>query len=195
MPTLFRRIRALFSRERLDHELDEEMGLHLERLVTRFRDEGLDEAEARRRARIEFGPAQSLREEARDARGLRLLEELGRDVRIGVRTLVRRPGFAVSVILTLAVGIGANVAVFSVVHAVLLRPFAYPAREPDRVLLIAEQSPQGERMSVSYPPFRDWVEQLESFESLSGVVETIAPLTRIDDSVRVRISSSSSSAR
>ncbi len=186
MPTLLRRLRALLSRDRLDRELDEEMGLHLERLVTRFRDEGLDETEARRRARIEFGPAQSLREEARDARGLRLLEEVGRDVRIGVRTLRRHPGFAVSVILTLAVGIGANVAVFSVVHAVLLRPFAYPAHEPDRVLLMAERSPQGERMSVSYPTFRDWVEQLESFESLSGVVETIAPLTRIDDPVRVR---------
>ncbi|MEE8130484.1 MAG: ABC transporter permease, partial [Vicinamibacterales bacterium] len=127
----------------------------------------------------------ALREEARDARGLRVLEELCRDVRIGVRPLRRRPGFAVSVILTLAVGIGANVAVFSVVHAVLLRPFAYPAYDPDRVLLMAERSRQGVRRSVSYPTFRDWVEQLESFESLSGVLWMSSfTLTRPDGPVR-----------
>jgi hypothetical protein len=69
--------------------------------------------------------------------------------------LLRRAGFALTVILTLPVGIGANVAAFSVVHAVLIRPFAYPAHEPDRVLRMAERSPQGQEFSVSYVTFHD----------------------------------------
>ena len=109
-------------------------------------------------------------------------------MRIGLRTLLRRPAFAVSVILTLAIGIGANVAVFSVVHAVLIRPFAYPVHEPDRVLLIAEQSPQGARLGVPSPTFRDWGEQLESFESLSGFLETPNTLSgaQVDRPIRAR---------
>ncbi len=69
--------------------------------------------------------------------------------------MLRRAGFALTVILTLPVGIGANVAAFSVVHAVLIRPFAYPAHEPDRVLRMAKRSPQGQEFSVSYVTFHD----------------------------------------
>ncbi len=182
------RVRSLLRRTEADQELDEELTYHLDQSVEAHRANGLSPAEARRQARLRFGGIERTREEARDARGLRLLEELGRDVRIGVRTLLRRPGFAVSVILTLAIGIGATAAVFSVVHAVLLRPFAYPAHEPDRVLLMAERSARGNRSGVSYPTFRDWVEQLESFESLCGHVDLSFTLTgdQVADPVRVR---------
>ena len=141
MPTLFHRVRALFARDRLDRELDEEMRQHLERLVAQFRREGLDQTEARRRARIEFGAVHTLREEARDARGLRFLEELSRDLRYGVRTLCKAPGFSAAAILTLALGIGATTAIFAVVNGVILKPL--PFEDQDELVGVRLTSSSG----------------------------------------------------
>ncbi len=172
---------------RAERELSREVAAHLRVLEEDYARSGMSPDEARRAARRAFGGVDQVKERSRDVRSFVWLEDLRRDLRIGARTLLRRPGFAVSVILTLAIGIGANEAVFSVVHAVLLRPFAYPAYEPNRVLLMAERSPRGERNGVSYPTFRDWVEQLESFEALSGVQNFFTfTLTGLTDPVRVR---------
>ena len=176
----------LVQRDQLETELDRELRDHVERQVADQVRNGTTEREARRRTRLQFGGLDQIKEWCRDVRGTRWLEDLGRDVRIGGRTLLRRPGFALSVILTLAVGIGAIMAVFSVVHAVLIRPFAYPAHEPDRVLLVAERSPANARMGVAYATFRDWVDQLESFEALSGFMEYSFTLTGIDDPITAR---------
>ena len=107
MNKLLRSITALFSRPRLDQELDEEMQLHVERLTQQFREDGHTDIEARRLALVEFGAYDPLREEARDARGLRVLDELVRDVKYGMRMLLKRPVF--TVIAGLYCGLGLRV--------------------------------------------------------------------------------------
>ncbi len=103
---LWRRLQVLVFRGRLDEELDEELQLHLEIETAKLRADGLAPGEARRRALAEFGGVTGIREEARDARGLRPLEDLGRDLRLGLRALLRRPVYASVVLLTLGVGVG-----------------------------------------------------------------------------------------
>ncbi len=167
----YHRLSNVFRGDRLWRDVDQELAFHIQERIDELRDSGLSATDAERQARRQFGNLPLKVEETIDMDVWRWLEDLRSDLRIGARTLLRRPGFALTVILTLAVGIGANVAVFSVVHAVLIRPFAYPAHEPDRVLRMAERSPQGQESSVSYVTFHDWVEQLESFETLSGVMQ------------------------
>ena len=152
------------------------MRQHLERLVAQFRREGLDQTEARRRARIEFGAVYSLREEARDARGLRLLEELGRDVRIGARMLRKAPGFAALAILTLALGIGATTSIFSVVNGVLLKPLPFE-NQGELVSVVTRTSTfDGGRLSpdqyVIYQDENRVFEDIGVFTYSSGVTVT-----------------------
>src|SRR5262245_65146589 len=130
---ILRRIRMLVGRTRFASELDEEMRLHRDlrqdRLQTR-----LGEDEARMAAARRFGNPLRIREESTDVWGWRWLEHLVQDVRFGTRTLMRSPGFALTAIATLALGIGANAAVFSVVNGVILRPL--PFADPDRLVRI-----------------------------------------------------------
>ena len=169
MPTLLRRVRALVLGSRLDRELDEEMRLHLEQLITRLRAEGLDDTEARRRALIEFGSLQHFREEARDARGLGLLEDLGRDVRLGLRTLLRRPGFVTVVVLTVGVGVGGSSAIFGAVDGILLTPLPYP--EADRLVAVWQHDLRGgmDRQEVAPANFLDWRERGNALERLTAM--------------------------
>lgn len=169
MPTLLARLTALLFRSRSDRELDEEMRLHLDLLVARLRADGLDDREARRRARIEFGPITSLREEARDACGVRAFEELVRDVRFGFRTLIGRPGFLTVVLLTLGVGVGGSAAIFGAVNSILLKPLPYP--DADRVMAIWQHDRRSgdQRQEVAPANFLDWRERSRPFEPLSAM--------------------------
>ena len=115
------------------------------------------------------------------------MSEIWHDLRAAARTLASRPTFAAVAILTVALGIGANTAIFSVLYEVLLRPVPYPAVEPDRVLLFSERSPRGFDMSVSYPTYRDWREQLESFETIAGYRDESATLLGRTEPIRIAV--------
>jgi len=148
------RVRALFSRTSVEREMDEELRFHLDRQIEAYRKAGLDEPEARRRLRLEFGGLDHVKEDLRDARGTRWLDDLLRDVRHALRTFRQLPGFAAMALVILALGIGATTVMFTVINSVLLRPLAYP--EPDRlVTLHGFTEALGELWAASYPDFID----------------------------------------
>ncbi len=126
--------RRLFSRSRLETELDAELRDHVERMAADLEAAGASRAEARRRALASLGGLDPVKEYCRDARGTRWLEDTLQDVKYAVRSLSRAPGFAAAAVLSLALGIGANTAIFSLVNSLLLR--ATPVHEPGRLMRI-----------------------------------------------------------
>lgn len=178
MIKFLRRLRMLIVRPRLDRELDEEIEQHVEHMVEQLRRSGYDEAEARRQALAEFGKVHRVRESARDARGLRALEELVRDVRYGVRMLRKRPGFTCVALLSLAIGIGANTTIFSAVNAFILKELPY--ENPDELVDIHLQLPDLLFTAVSYPDFDDLREATTGvFTGLIGSEITVAKIDEV----------------
>ena len=133
------RLRALFRPKSMEAELDEELRGHLAHHVEKYVQSGLAVEEARRRARLEFGGLEQVKEECRDARGVNLLETTLQDVRYGMRILARSPGFTAVAVTTLALGIGANTLIFSVVNAAVLHPL--PFRDAGRLVTEWATSP------------------------------------------------------
>jgi putative ABC transport system permease protein len=158
-------IRSLVRRRTVESELNEELLFHLERQIAENVKSGMTPGDARRSALIEFGGVESMKEECREARKASWIHDFAQDVRYAGRVLRKSPGFAAIAILTLALGIGANSAIFSVVNATLLKPL--PFRHPEKVVALW----QTESAPGSYPltgeDYLDWKAQNHTFESLS----------------------------
>jgi hypothetical protein len=134
--TISHRIRSLFRKDAVEQELDQELRFHVERQIAENIAAGIPAEEARRAAMREFGGVEKVKEECRDERRVNRLETLAADLRFGLRTLRKSPGFAVLSVLTLALGIGANTAVFSMVNALLLHPYKF--HDLDRLVRVWE---------------------------------------------------------
>ena len=160
--------RNLFAKENVDRELTEEIRAHLDLLTEVKLNEGLTPEEARRAALIELGGVEQVKESVREIRHGRLLEDVWQDARYAVRSLRKNPGFTVVAVLTLALGIGANTAIFSVINAVLLRPLPY--EDPQRLVVLTETISE-RPIGVSYPNFVDWRNQNTVFANVAAVRE------------------------
>jgi predicted permease len=147
----------LLRRRKMEEELERELRFHLDEHAAELIAGGLDPAEARRQARIALGGPEKVKEECRDARGTRWLEDLWRDFRYALRTLRQRPGFAAVILFTLALGTGATTVMFTVINGVLLKPLPYP--EPNRLVTLQEQTDWstqwGNLWAFTYPNFLD----------------------------------------
>ena len=160
-------LRALTRRDRVERELDWEIDDWLEALIEEKVASGLSAEEARRAARLEFGGRDHVKEQVRDVWPVAWLDHLLQDVRFGQRTLRRSPGFTTVVVLTLALVIGLNSAVFSVFDAVLLRPVSYP--NSDRLVWLTTVGTfAGNGEFVILPDFLDWRDQASSFEGMTA---------------------------
>lgn len=158
-------LKSLFRRRELDQDLDEEIRSHLDLITDQKIAEGLTPEKARRAARIELGGVEQVKEKVRDARTGAWLETLLQDLRFGLRMLRKNPGFTIIAVVTLALGIGANTAIFSVVNVVLFRPLPIP--DSDRVVALHDHLPAANlpRVGVSAPQFRDYSAYTNVFES------------------------------
>ena len=162
------RARGIRRRE-LEREFDDEVRFHLEAVAEDYESRGLSPEEARRAARRDFGIASTVKEDLRAARGIHLVEAFVQDIRHGVRQLLRNPGFAAAALLTIALGIGATTAVFTVVYNVVLKPLPYP--EPEQLVSLWSTAPAMNlpRAFVGAANYRDWAARNRSFESLALV--------------------------
>src|SRR6202789_901227 len=159
---LLSRCSAFFRGRQLDVDLDEELRAHIELAIEEHRAHGMTEQQARIAALRAFGGVTQVSESYRVQRGLPWLEETVRDIRFAFRKLLHSPGFALTAILPLAVGIGANVVVFSVLNGIMLRPLNVP--QPNNLVQIACEGTRGD--SQSYPDYRDYQDRNQSFTGM-----------------------------
>src|SRR6266852_2538998 len=164
-----KRILNWFRLRRLEGDLDRELQYHIDRRVTDLIHSGLSEPEARRRAALELGGATQVREEVRDIWLTRWLRDLAYDLRFSARSFLRSPSFTATAVLSLALGIGATTALYSLIDQVVLR--ALPVRQPERLVLIDWKGDQvangfGSWNLMSYPICRDLQLQDRCFEDV-----------------------------
>ncbi len=169
---MWQRALALFQRDRLERELKAELQFHVDCAIEENLRRGMSNEDARRAALLSFGGVEQVKEQYRDVSRWRWLEALGRDVRYGVRSLRCAPGFTLVAVLTLALGIGATTAIFTVVYAVLLRPLPYA--EPEHIVAVGSFNAAGtgdeSKPSFNAPAdFLDWRRQSQSFAALAAI--------------------------
>jgi putative ABC transport system permease protein len=164
------RLRALFRRNSVERELDDELQFHLERQKNKYIASGISPTEAARRVRLDFGTTEAIKEQCRDAWGIRALDEMRRNVRYAGRALAKRPGFTAVAVVTLGLGIGANGAVFSALNAVVLRPLPFP--DAHQLLSIDQYEPGAAqpwgRSFVAPPRLEDWQRMSGAFQGITG---------------------------
>jgi predicted permease len=148
------RLRALFARTAVERELDDELRFHIEREAQKYERQGMRHEAALRRARLEFGGVEQTKEVSRDMRGTARLESIVRDLRYAIRSLESRPAFTLTVVATLALGIGANTAIFTLVDALVLRPL--PVAHPEQLVIVSDPAAVNSNENGS-PPQTDHV--------------------------------------
>lgn len=179
--------RTLTAGRRLDRDLDDELASFVDELTERHVAAGSSPDAARRAARIELGGSEQVKERVRDVRVGRLVDETLRDVAYAWRGLRRAPAFTVAALATLALGVGANAAIFSVAHALLIQPL--PFRDPDRLVFVwADQAAEGyPRAPLSGPELQDLDDRASRFDGFGGIWATTAALTGDGDPEQLRI--------
>ena len=188
IPRLTSLWRNLFHKDRVEQEFTEEIQAYLDLLTETKIRQGLTPREARRNALIELGGVEQVQEKVREIRMGQFIETAWRDVRFGVRALVHSPIFSVVTVLSLALGIGANTAIFSVVNGLLLRPLPYP--EPEQIVHVWHTPPQQsfpglDRFSVSPANYVDWKAQSSAFEQMAVYTYTGLSLSTSNDPLPV----------
>jgi predicted permease len=178
-------LRSLFRKERSERELDEELGAYLEMSRQEKVRRGMSGEAAARAVRLENGSLAGARETVRAAGWESRVESFWRDLRIAARSLRKSPGFTTVAVITLALGIGASTAIFSVVDAVLLRPLPYP--DPERIVRVWELSPDGHRMNFADPNFNDFRAQNETFTALAEYAVTQASVSAGGEPLRLNV--------
>src|SRR5260370_32022409 len=159
----------MWFRKTVEACLDTELRYHFERLVRESIASGMEPGEAQRCARLEFGGVEQIKEDCRDVHG-RWLEDFGKDLLYTARTLRRSPGFLAVSVLSLALGIGANTAIFSLINAVMLR--SLPVKDPERLVQITRVMPDGKPLSVSYPLFQYLRDNMKSISGAAVQMES-----------------------
>ena len=175
----------LFRRRRMEEQLEKELRFHVEQHAADLIAQGVPAAEARRKARLAIGGPEQVKEECRDARGTRWLEDFLQDLRHALRAIRLQPGFAVIALLTIALGIGATTVMFTVINGVLLKPLAYP--EPDRLLALREQTEFatrfGNQWAFAYLNFLDCRREVHSLEMGAGGTPEACSSSRVRQSM------------
>ncbi|MBO0862240.1 MAG: ABC transporter permease, partial [Chloracidobacterium sp.] len=174
-------LRALLRRTQAERELDDELRYHIEQQTEQNIRLGMNPEEARIAASKAFGGVEQAKERSRDTRGVRLIEDLWQDMRFGARMLAKSPSFTAVGVLTLALGIGANTALFSIVNALLLRPLPLP--QPEQLVQVWEFDRQSsnQRFTVALPNLADWREQSQSFAQIAVYLPTSFSIAGGDD--------------
>ena len=184
MRRLLSLLRNIFRKNTVEEALDEEVRQSVEILAEEKAREGLTPPEARRQAIIELGGTEQVKERVRQVRAGAMLEQLFQDIRFSLRVMLKNPGFTLVASLTLALGIGANTAIFSVIDTVLLKPLPYP--DPERLVKLYQRIESGETESISPADFLDIRSQARSFERIAAFRELSFNLTGQERPERVR---------
>jgi hypothetical protein len=177
----------LWRRNKLERDLGRELQFHIEERISALKSNGLSEEEARRQVRQEFGGIEQVKEECRDTRGTRWIENLYRDIRLALRSLSRTPGFSLLAIAVLTLGIGATTAMFSITRTVLLKPLAY--RDPGRLVTIMFRVPQFSKTLSTIPVnaqhYELWRDHNRTLEEISVIRPDSHILSGRGESVQV----------
>ena len=177
------RVRSLFHKPQVESELGKEMRFHLEQQTAENIAGGMNSEEARLAALRSIGGVTQILEECRDMRRTNYLEECLRDLRYAARTLLANPGFSIVIVLTMALSLGANTAIFSVIDGVLLRSLPYP--QPDRLVRLFLSVPEYPKFPINPFDFHDYRERAKSFESLAAYTHDDLELSGVDEPIRL----------
>jgi predicted permease len=177
------RLRALFRRSAEEAELNEELRFHFERQVEKYKIGGIADDEARRRARLVFGGHEQVKEDCREARGTSFVENARQDMRYALRQLRANPTFAIVIVLTLALSIGANSAIFSVIQSVLIQSLPYP--QPEKLVRIFLTNAAYPRFALNPFDLRDFRARSKSFEGMAGYTRGDMQLSGLGEPVRL----------